>query len=132
MSDINVDAEGFAYALDDILKDYVKDVKESFNECGREVSKEGVNMLRTTSPTRSGAYASDWAFKEEKGMLGTSVFVIYNKKHYQLTHLLEHGHVIRNGTRRTFGSVGAREHIKPTEQWVQEELPDLIERKLGG
>ena len=40
------------------------------------------------------------------------------------------GHVIKNGTGRTFGKTRAFPHIAPVNDWVQEELPKRVERKL--
>ena len=128
--------DGLPSAINDILEEYTKEVKEVVGECGQKVSKDAVGLLKTKSPKRNarggGKYAKSWDFKEEKGILGTPMYIIYNKKHYRLTHLLEYGHVIRNGTRRTFGSVKGKPHIKSVEEWVQQEFPATIERKLGG
>jgi hypothetical protein len=70
--------------------------------------------------------------KQEKSNWGSNTYIVYNKKHYRLTHLLEFGHVVKNGTKRVVGKAGAIEHIKPMEEWVQNQLPKLLEQKLGG
>jgi type II secretory pathway predicted ATPase ExeA len=51
--------------------------------------------------------------------------VVHNKTDYQLTHLLEHGHVKRNGERFN-GEV----HIRPNEEKAIREYLRRIERAL--
>jgi len=55
--------------------------------------------------------------------------VVHNTKHYQLTHLLENGHVVRN-KKGTYGRAPAIKHIAPVEEWANNELPNEIERSL--
>ena len=113
--------------MEDILEDYSTQVRNTVNDCCMEVAKESGLKLRQTSPKKSGKYAKSWAVKEQKTSgYGASTWVVYNKK-YQLTHLLEKGHAKRGG-----GRVKAIPHIKPVEEWAQNELPKEITDKLGG
>lgn len=108
----------------DVLKDCVKEVSDAAVEKLKSVT----NFAPTGHP--SGAYSRDWKQEEVKvGRLATKR-VVHNAEHYRLTHLLEKGHVSRNGTHRTFGKVPAYPHIAPVNEWANEELPRLVERKL--
>jgi len=60
----------------------------------------------------------------EKGRLSTTV-TIYND-HPALPHLLEYGHVTRNGTGRTYAPTPAHAHIAP----VEKELVETFEREV--
>ena len=51
--------------------------------------------------------------------------MIFYKKQYQLTHLLEFGHAKRNG-----GRVPAEEHIKAVEEKAQKEFEEAIKREI--
>ncbi|MNW18141.1 hypothetical protein D3C71_2175820 [compost metagenome] len=51
--------------------------------------------------------------------------MIYNEKHYRLTHLLEKGHVKRGG-----GRVAARVHIEPVEERIVAEFEKRVERAI--
>ncbi|MNM63341.1 hypothetical protein D3C81_747070 [compost metagenome] len=83
-------------------------------------------MLKETSPVRkdgvSRGYAKSWKRKKTK-----SGYVIYNEKHYRLTHLLEHGHVKRNG-----GRAAARVHIRPVEEKIVEQFGKRVEKVIKG
>ena len=109
----------------DLAADIIKEI-ESYNEAlaieidnaSKKTAKKIAKELSETSPKDTGDYASDWAVKEVTGKkrykyrMGTSKYVVHNKGHYQLTHLLEQGHATKDGTSR----VPAQPHIEPVEQ----------------
>lgn len=102
------------------LENYTDGLKEVISQAQDDLSKESVTRLKASSPKDKGDYASSW--KRKKTSAG---YVVYNAKHYQLTHLLEHGHVKRGG-----GRVAARVHIKPVEQHVVEDFERRVERAI--
>lgn len=120
--------ESVAVQMEKILDEYNDKVKEATNSSIDSVSNESVQKLRSTSPKKSGKYARGWGTKKERGAGGISTVIVKNKV-YQLTHLLENGHVIRN-KKGTYGRVPGIKHIKPVEDWAISELPMEIERKL--
>ena len=104
------------------LEAYSEEVEEQIDFIAEEVTNEAVNELKLTSPKKYGKYAKNWRFK--KNSKGS--FVIYNADPtYRLTHLLEHGHVLRNG-----GRSKAIPHIKPVEEKVKEKFEQRI-KNLG-
>lgn len=114
-----------------ILEQYEGDVKDAWNNGANMTAKESVQKLRNTSPKRSkggGAYARSWTVKAERHGELTD-YIVHNSKHYQLTHLLENGHVIRN-KKGTYGRTNPIKHIAPVEDWAVNELPNEIERNL--
>lgn len=110
-----------------ILEQYVDEVERTSAECVKKVAQKGAKALRSASPRQSGQYASGWSTKTEISRTD-AVSIIYNKAKPGLPHLLEHGHVTRNGTGRTFGRTPAHEHIAPIETEIIEEF----ERTLKG
>lgn len=136
MTNENVTYENMTAVLNQHLQDYAKEVQKEYGECGREITEMAVERLKATSPKgnrKSKKYADTWTYKTESGILGSPIYIIYNDKNYGLTHLLEYGHVVANGTGRIAGKeAGARPHIAKVEKWVKEEFPKMMERKLGG
>ncbi|MGN7114979.1 hypothetical protein [Lysinibacillus odysseyi] len=101
------------------LQRYANVVKEKVDEAGEEVSEQGVQKLKQTSPKRKvkgGTYSKGWRMKK----VGTK-WVTYNKI-YQLTHLLEKGHAKVNG-----GRVDPIVHMKPVEEEMVEEFTRKVE-----
>jgi hypothetical protein len=126
---VRVDAGALDGALKDILKDFNQEVIEGLNTAGKKIAKEGVSRLRSTSPRQSGRYAKGWRVKTEKGNKADTN-VIYNATDYRLTHLLENGHVIKNGTGRTYGKTAPVKHIEPVEQEAVEAFENALEEIL--
>lgn len=96
-----------------MLSEWSQDVADATKKAATETGKETVQDLRQTSPRRpnGGAYANSWSYKKlEEDRYGVQG-VVYNKKHYRLTHLLEKGHANARGGGRT----PAHPHIKPAE-----------------
>lgn len=108
----------------DEFNDHVQDVT---NAAIDRVSQQSATKLRNTSPKRTGAYARGWT-KKKFMKRGINTVIVHNKE-YQLTHLLENGHIVRNKY-GTYGRAPAIKHIKPVEEWAQSELPEEIERNL--
>lgn len=108
-----------------LLDEYSEEVQKVVEEAGKEAAKECAAQLRSTSPKRKGDYAASWRYKKN----GKS-YVVYNAKHYQLTHLLENGHIIRNKY-GTYGRAPAIKHIKPVEQSGISDFEMRISRGLS-
>jgi hypothetical protein len=122
-------------AVRQILDEYGEQVYDTLNECVEDVAQEAAERLQavgTFAPGNNptGEYSKSWGVERVKsGRLKTSV-VVRNEEHYRLTHLLEKGHVSRNGTGRTFRPVPAYPHIGPVEEWANDELPKRVRNAI--
>ena len=118
-----------AIQMADILDEVSKDVKGVYETDSMKVAKETAQMLKNNSPKGSPhkrRYAEGWTVsKKERGDL-----VVHNKTNYQLTHLLENGHVIRN-KKGTYGRTHGIKHIAPAEEWAADELPRRVMEDLN-
>lgn len=130
-----VTADQLSDAIRDVLDEYGDDVSKTTVECVKEVAKQGVKALRANSPRgttggkRHGKYARNWTSQVEDRRV-YAVATIYNKTP-GLPHLLEYGHVSRNGTGRTFGSVGGRPHIKAVEETLIRDYTNNLTQELS-
>ena len=113
--------ESVTAQMTELLDEVDKEVQQSARKGIDRVTKESVQKLRNTSPVKTGSYAKGWSTKKQ----GDMDVVVYNRTDYQLTHLLENGHVIRN-SKGTYGRAPAHKHIKPVEEWAIDELPRRI------
>ncbi len=120
-------------AVEEILKEYGNDVYNVVEDAVDEVTDEATNKLKAINhwaKDGSGAYAGSWVNDTVRKTRVSTAKVVHNEEHYRLTHLLEKGHVIRNGTGRTFGKTGKYPHIAPVNDWANEELPKRFRKKV--
>ena len=113
--------ESVTAQMTELLDEVNKDIEKSAKTNIQQVARESVNKLKNTSPVKSGSYARGWGTKKQ----GDMDVVVHNRTDYQLTHLLENGHVIRN-KKDTYGRTHGIKHIAPVEEWAVDELPRRI------
>jgi hypothetical protein len=101
------------------LRQYTQEVEEELESAQDEVTKDGVKILKQSSPKDTGKYAKGWTRKKQG-----DGYVIHNRV-YQLTHLLEHGHAKANG-----GRVSPRVHIRTVEEKMIKDFEERIERAI--
>ena len=100
-----------------ILEDYKIETDEKVVKLVNKVIKNAKIDLVKNSPKNTGDYASGWSITI--GQKGINFFskVIYNKKHYRLTHLLEFGHATRDGDNTI-----SQPHVRHIENQYKEEF----------
>ena len=121
----NISIDQLAAEIAKGLAEYSQEVVEKVNISSARVGKSAVKQLKSTSPKRYGKYAKSWAIKTEKEITQPNKQIIHNKKHYRLTHLLEHGHVKVGG-----GRVEGKPHIGPAEEMVIKEFMAEVEEAI--
>ena len=133
---VKVDYNSLSEEIQNQLKNFGTALNREINEGLKEVAEKTAETLRQGGPynERSGKYTRDWDVKLRKRSYSrvtmTEEYTVYNKKNYQLTHLLEKGHVSRNGSR-----VRPFEHIKPAEELAEQmaisEVNKAVRRAAG-
>lgn len=114
------------------IENWEAEVREAVEKGCKETAQTAAKTLQKggSYKERTGTYTKDWTYgaRERKSVIyGTGAFSVYNKKHYQLTHLLEKGHASRNG-----GRVKAFPHIAPVNDTIGEVAAAKIKRNVEG
>ena len=123
---MNIRAEDLVDAVSEELDMYANEVSDTVKKTVTAVAKETVKVVKQKSPSASGAYKKSWAQKKTYDNVGSIQITVYNRKHYQLTHLLENGHAKVNG-----GRVEGKAHIAPAERQAEANLLEGLERELS-
>ena len=127
MASNRVKIDSMAAAIMEGLQEYAElatdDVKKAVKKAGTEVRKQ----ISETAPQKSGKYAKSWTVKTTKETSNALEVTVHSRNRYQLAHLLEHGHALRNG-----GRYNGEVHIAPAEQKGIRQLEEEIEKALKG
>lgn len=111
----------FSAAVEKILAEFGETSAKAVSKAAEETAKATVQELKQSSPKnqkdgpkiRRGKYARGWKVKEEKSTT-IPTYTVHNATDYQLTHLLEYGHVLKKGG-RVYGRAKPYPHIAKAE-----------------
>lgn len=129
MSNI-ISPDDLAGVLAEYCREYTEEITEKVEEGIENIGIEAAREVKELSPVSDGsdksvpkgAYRRSWTCKieKERGKLTATVYV--KGKHYRLTHLLENGHLNRDGTTRS------REfpHISIANEHAQKKVEKLL------
>lgn len=123
MAVVNSSRFDFSDNVKDLLEHAKVSAQFKLDEAIQEVAKESVKKLRKASPGKD--YPKGWAVKVEKGRFKVGATVYGKSGTYQLAHLLENGHALRNGKRSA-----PIVHIEPVEQWAISEVQERFVEKM--
>lgn len=126
----NIKSEQLNDTIREQLETYSAAVVENVNKNLKDVAEDTADALKKggSYKERTGKYTPDWTVTQRKAsasVLSSENYSVHNRKHYQLTHLLEKGHVSRSG-----GRVKAFAHIAPAEQAAEELAVSAVEKAV--
>lgn len=132
---MKVSTDELANAVVKELSRYTEEVESRVAAAVIEVGNLGAKELQgITQVDESNVwknYPRGWT-TENKRRKGQQTSEIHNKTYYRLTHLLENGHVIKNGTGRTYGNTRAFPHIEAVDKKSVELLDKKIREAIEG
>ena len=121
----NIKIEDMADEIMSALKDYEVMTDNALKSAVKETAKSVRKEIMENAPKKTGAYRKSWAAKTVSQNSHAIKVVVHSKNRYQLAHLLEHGHALRNG-----GRARAFPHIASAEKHGEEKLMQLLRKKL--
>ena len=113
--------------MKELLEDINADIQRVVDDALLDVPKATAQLLRNTSPKGSPhlrGYAEGWTTKRGQGEV-----IVYNKTNWQLTHLLEDGHIVKN-KKGTYGRAHPIKHIAPAEEQAANDFYLRISRGI--
>lgn len=123
-----------------ILDQYDDDVADAVRVVVQQLGDETAERTRQASAAAfpagkkwsTGAYAKGWRSELTEGR-NFETATVHNKTRYRLAHLLENGHVVAGGTKRSNAKtfVAGKPHIADVEKWANEELEKRLAEVLG-
>lgn len=115
-----VSIKDLSKAITDNLRYQTQEIQTKIDKETKKIANQSKKIIEEQSPVgKREKYAKSWKLKK----ISNGVYKIYSDKQYRLTHLLEHGHILRNGKQSR-----AIKHIATGEEYARKELPSKIEK----
>lgn len=128
---VKVNASDFAYEVNKILGEYQRGLYTQLEPTMRKTANETRKVLRSTSPKRTGKYGRGWEYElKVNSRLGGGSITLYDARP-GLTHLLEKGHVTRNGLDRSYPATPAHPHIAAAQEQAEKQFLENLQKVLG-
>lgn len=107
--------------LSDILDDYGTEVREVVNATTEKAANDLKKAIAASAPVKTGKQKKSWRVTKEK-VAGLDLVAIVHSTDYRKVHLLENGHVTRNGVTRT----KATGYISKNEEEMLRKYPEQL------
>ena len=118
-------SDTFDEALTDVLTNYATDLREAINADTEAAAQRLKKAISADAPIKSGKQKKSWRIAKEY-LGGVDLKTVVHSTDYRKVHLLENGHVTRNGMTRTkptyYVSSNAERIIKEYEEQVAETI----------
>ena len=126
---MNVKADDLPDVISDILDDYSTNLREAVNQTTEQTANELKKAIAADSPVESGKQKKSWRVTKEK-VAGHDLVAVVHSTDYRKVHLLENGHVIRDGTGRKVGEAKAIGYIAKNEEAILSKYPERLAQAI--
>lgn len=94
---VTIRPEEFQRTMRKVFEQYPDSAFEISQKEAKSAARKGASELKSTSPKLTGEYAANWSHKAlRQSVMGYSD-IIYNRRRYMLSHLLEKPHKVNGG-----------------------------------
>lgn len=111
--------------LGDVLTNYATNLREAINADTEAAAQKLKKAISASAPVKTGKQKKSWRITKEY-LGGVDLKTVVHSTDFRKVHLLENGHVTRNGTSRTkptyYVSSNADQIIKEYEEQVAETI----------
>jgi hypothetical protein len=97
---VNTTINNLDEAIADILEDYSTAITETVNEQTEKAANQLKKDISADAPVRTGKQKKSWRVTKKK-IAGIDLLAIVHSTDYRKVHLLENGHLTRNGVTQT-------------------------------
>lgn len=122
---MKTDINGLSDAISDIMNDYSTNVRETVNIEIDKAAKSLKKSISADAPVLTGTQKKSWRVTKEK-LAGGDIKAIVHSTDYRKVHLLENGHVTRNGITRT----KPIHYVSKNEQELVEKFPGQLAKAI--
>lgn len=109
-------------AIADVLEDYSTAICETVNEQTEKAANQLKKDISADAPVKTGKQRKSWRVTKEK-VAGRDLKAVVHSTDYRKVHLLENGHLTRNGVTRT---KAIRYVSKNEEKIIEQYQQDVI------
>ena len=133
--DTKIEPSQLQTAITDIITKYAQEVGKGTKEDVLSSGKACVEMVRAgidAAGIGGKTYRKSFKSTTTKDTAYITTVEVHSPKHYRLTHVLEHGHVVKNKKGEVIGTAKAFPHLAPAEKEASSLLEKKIKLTIGG
>lgn len=105
-----------------ILRDYQDLTDDEMKQVITKTANTVKNAIKQEAPRDTEQYKNSWATNKTTSKRYKTAVIIYSRDRYQLTHLLENGHELKDRYGNKIGDVKEIPHITPATENAEKEL----------
>lgn len=115
----------FDDALEGVLDNYATDLREAINADTEAAAQKLRKAIQAEAPVKTGKQKKSWRIAKEY-LGGVDLKTIVHSTDYRKVHLLENGHVTRNGVTRTKATYYVSSNADRIIQEYEQQVADTI------